>query len=77
MPTSVPKPYRNPSAKRVLALTNVPALSTPRQNAAAAGWDSVTMQSVWWEECALMKRTAAGREGSAMTERVRVRCSVV
>lgn len=76
IPTSVPNPYRNPSAKRVLAFTNVPAESTPRQNVAAARSSSVTMQSVWCELCALMCEMAAASEGTARTESVRDRCSV-
>ena len=77
IPTSVPNPYRNPSANRELAFTNTPALSTPRQNALADSWSSVTITSVWCDPCALMCAMAAGREGSARTESVRERCSVV
>jgi hypothetical protein len=77
IPTSVPNPYLNPSANRVLALTKVPAESTLRQNTDAAASVSVTMQSVWCDECALIKLMADWREGSEMTERVSVRCSIV
>ncbi|KAF5355347.1 hypothetical protein D9758_006097 [Tetrapyrgos nigripes] len=47
IPTSVPNPYLKPSAKRVLAFTNVPAESTPRQKMEADVSDSVTIESVW------------------------------
>ena len=77
IPTSVPNPYRKPSAKRVDAFTNVPAESTPRQNVRAAVSFSVTMLSVWCEECALMCAIAAASEGTVSTESVRLRCSVV
>lgn len=75
-PTSVPNPYLNPSAKRVLALTYTPAESIPRENARALSSDSVTMQSVWWDECELMWAMAAAQEGTALTARVRSRNSV-
>lgn len=61
----------------MLALTNVPAESTPRQNTEAAAVSSVTMESVWCEEWALMNLMAEEREGRVRTERVRERCSVV
>ena len=76
MPTSVPKPYLNPSANLEEALTNVPAESTPRVNWEAERGDSVMMTSVWWEEWELMWEIAAGREGTVRIERVRERCSV-
>lgn len=75
-PTSVPNPYRNPSANRVLALTNTPALSIPLQNALLLASDSVTMLSVWCEPCALMCSIAAAREGTALTARTSSRNSV-
>lgn len=75
-PTSVPNPYRNPSANRVLALTYTPAESIPRLNARAFASDSVTIASVWCDECELMCAMAAERDGTAFTARTRSRNSV-
>ena len=77
IPTSVPNPYRKPSANLVLTFTNVPAESTPRQKMDAADSSSVTILSVWCEECELMCEMAAESEGTDSTERVSERCSVV
>lgn len=75
-PTSVPNPYLNPSANLVLAFTNTPALSIPRQNALAWASFSVTMLSVWCDECVLMWMMAAERDGTTWTARMGSRNSV-
>jgi hypothetical protein len=75
-PTSVPNPYRNPSAKRVLAFTYTPAESMPLQNARAFASSAVTMASVWCDEWLLMCEMAAAQEGTALTARMRSRNSV-
>ena len=76
IPTSVPNPYLNPSANRVLAFTYTPAESTPLVHCLIAVSSSVTIVSVWWDPCRLTCLIASAREGMTATERVSERCSV-
>mmetsp|Transcript_10048 Transcript_10048/g.32275 ORF Transcript_10048/g.32275 Transcript_10048/m.32275 type:complete len:447 (+) Transcript_10048:217-1557(+) len=64
-PSSAPRPKRKPSEKRVDALWNTQAESTLRRKAAATSGDSVMTASVWFEEWALIKRTASSRSSTS------------
>src|SRR5438552_14234535 len=76
MPTSAPRPYSPPSAKRVEALTMMLALSTPLVNASAEARDSVRMASVWWLPYWLMWVMAASRESTIFRPTMGARYSV-
>ena len=71
IPTSAPRPMRNPSAKRVEALIITSAESTRRTNSPARASSSVTIQSVWCEPWALMKSIASSSPPTALTDTVR------
>lgn len=76
IPTSVPSPYRVPSAKRVEALTKQFALSSPRAHADIDDSVSVTIESVWCELCELMCLIASSTPDTVLTAIVGPRNSV-
>lgn len=76
IPTSVPKPYLNPSANLVLAFANTPAESTPREKSLIAAGEEVRIVSVCFEPCVLMWVMASERESTTMTESSGPKCSV-
>src|SRR4051812_42571491 len=76
IPTSVPKPYLVPSAKRVDAFQYTPAESTAAMKRSACSADAVRMQSVWWEPRVLMWAMASSSEDTVLTASVSDRNSV-
>mmetsp|Transcript_41381 Transcript_41381/g.110737 ORF Transcript_41381/g.110737 Transcript_41381/m.110737 type:complete len:323 (-) Transcript_41381:291-1259(-) len=76
MPTSAPKPYLKPSAKRVLQFQYTPAASTWLWNTRAAAASSVTMQSVCRDPYLLMWATASVRSPTTLTDSILSQYSV-
>lgn len=76
IPTSVPKPYLNPSANLVEAFANTPAESTPREKVLMDEGEEVRIVSVCFELCVLMWVIASERESTTMTDSSGPRCSM-
>src|SRR5690606_14947289 len=75
MPISAPNPNSSPSVKRVEAFTITAAESTSATKRFAAGWDVVTIASVWPEPCRRMCATASSRESTTRAAMSRDRYS--
>mmetsp|Transcript_4609 Transcript_4609/g.16360 ORF Transcript_4609/g.16360 Transcript_4609/m.16360 type:complete len:205 (-) Transcript_4609:881-1495(-) len=72
MPTSAPRPNRNPSLNRVDALWNTHAESTLRKNSSARALSFVMMQSVCDDPFAWMYSIASSMESTISTVSARV-----
>mmetsp|Transcript_50907 Transcript_50907/g.106357 ORF Transcript_50907/g.106357 Transcript_50907/m.106357 type:complete len:247 (-) Transcript_50907:395-1135(-) len=76
MPTSAPKPYRKPSAKRVLQFQYTPAASTCDWKRRAVAASVVTMQSVCREPYLLMWAMASSTSLTTLIDRILSQYSV-